>query len=661
MPYVANDDEEQQQNPNVAQGPVSPTGGGSGSVRLSPSSSVPPVGGSSGGGGTPGATPTPAAGGQFASLQNYLGANQGQAAPLAGKITPGIDKQYNDLDTANNAAIANINSQVTNAPGYTASNPNVLSAEAANPVSFANDTGNVKQFQSLLNNSYGGPASAESTSDYANQQNTINQAIATGQSQTGTEAGRENLLSQNEAKPTAGVTALNSAILSQDPDALASIQNAYQPFNNLLTNLQTGAQGVDTTIGKEQADAATSSKAANDAISQQIGALNTGVTGELTTAQQNAAAQNAKLKSDLAAGTPSAADLQSLGMSQDQWNSLSAANKAAATAQTVNSANFQGTSGTTTIDPTQFLTQQDPNAVLNSANVATAGDYAKAQAFQTLLNGLNLQTPTAVINPATAQQAGTAPTNMNNYDYQTALNTATAAKADEVASAQAYVNAIQSGADEEHAQLAAKDAAQKAAIRGGILALPGGVALSGMAGTGQGIYNSIAGDIKNPSLSHTADILNSIAGPKSIVNAGKGIVAGISGAVSTISNIFCFHPYTLVEMADGDVKMICNITIGDETKGGKVLGVTRGIGQEFYWYGTTLVTGKHAVREDGMWVRVENSRRGEKVEGITEVVCNLITDKHRIWVNGVEFADERETDGYESLDLDESLAALNKI
>lgn len=422
--------------------------------------------------GSPGGPTTPQAqtgtsgapaGGQFASLQNYLSANQGQAQPLAENLSKPIAQEYKNLDTANNAAIASIGKQVENAPGYTPSNAAVMSNEAANPVSFASNPGNVQQFQSLLKNTYSGPVSAESTADYANRQNAVNQAIATGTANTTTEAGRKNLLSQNEARPTSSVTALNSAILSQDPNALATVESAYKPFGNLLTNLQTGAQGVNQTISKEQADAAASSKAANDAIAKQISDLNAGVTGRLTAAQQAAQAQNARLRQNFQRGNLSDQDLQSIGLTRDQFNNLTAAQKAAATSQVVQSASgqTQANTGTTNVDLSNFLTQTDPNAVLNAANVATPEDYARAQAFQTLLNGMNLQTPTAIINPAASSQAGTAPKTFSQYDYQTALNTANAAKADEVAAAQAYVDALQAGADEKHAQLAAQDAGKK--------------------------------------------------------------------------------------------------------------------------------------------------------------------------------------------------------
>ncbi len=42
------------------------------------------------------------------------------------------------------------------------------------------------------------------------------------------------------------------------------------------------------------------------------------------------------------------------------------------------------------------------------------------------------------------------------------------------------------------------------------------------------------------------------------------------------------------------------------------------------------------------------------------MVCNLITEKHRIYAGGNEFADQNETDNYEMLDLNESLAELNR-
>lgn len=623
MAFVANDPTDEEKEGTPQSSAAAPTGG---AVHLAPSSGVVSGSGSaSAGSPVPSGSTTPA-GGNFASLNQYITANQGQAQPLADKITPGINQQYNDLDAGNNAAIASINNQVKSAPGYVASDPNALSAESANPVSFANDPNNVKIFQSLLQDSYGGPASAESTNDYANQQTAVNNAIATGTANTTTEAGRSNLLAQNEAAPTAGVTALNSAILTQDPNALSSVENAYAPFQNLVTNLNSGAQAADQTIASEQADAASSSAAANKAINDQINGLNSSVTGEVTAAQSAATAANAKLKSDLAAGNLTPDDLAAMGLTTDQWNSLSAADKAAATSQAVysNQNQFGANTATTNVDNTQFLTQQDPNAVLTAANEATPQQYQQAQAFQTLLNGLNLQTPTLAINPNAASAAGTAPKTLDSFNYQNAMNTANTTAADEKAAAQAYVDALQSGADEQHADLAAQTAARQGSEK-------------------------------------KAEATSLIGLPVAIASSLPGIGKPISQAVDTVVQFFCFHPDTLVEMADGTLIPISRIEVGAYTRGGLVLATSRAIGYDYYWYHGVLVTGKHAVKEDGKWIRIENSPTAMRMKGFTEVVCSLTTTRHRIWANGIEFADERETDNYENLDLKESLEELNRV
>lgn len=670
MAYVSNMDDEQKQDPNAPQqGAVAPVGG-SGAVHLSPSSAVPTVGGG-GTAGPSGATPA-SAGGSFASLDKYLGANQGQAEPLAGKLTSSIGNQYNNLSDQTNSTLSGINSQI--AANATPSNyQDTIAQESANPVSFANDPGNVKSFQSLLNASYAGPASAEGTTDFSNQQTAINNAISSGTANTTTEAGRENLLSQNEATPTSGVTALNSAILSESPTALGSVENAYKPFNNLLTTMQTGAGIADKQIATNQAQATAANTASNNTINKQINDLNTGVTGALTTAQQNAAAQNAQIKSDLAAGTPSVTDLQALGMTSAQWNALSAADKAAATSQVVqsNQGQFGANTGTTNIDLTGFLTQQDPNVAYTTANVATPDQYNQANAFQTLLNGMNLGSPVPLLNSANANQAGTAPTNLNTYDYNTAAGTTEATAAAEQAAAQAYVDALQSGADEQHAQLAAANAAKNGneiAASTSLIGLPTAALEALGVGGDVGKYatqftNTIGAPIRKAVTSPAAQtVVNGSTAPKNVVaqNAINSVGLGIPQAVTAIANIFCFHPDTQVEMANGSTKAICKITIGDDTRGGKVVATTRGLGQGFYWYFGVLVTGKHAVKEDGVWVRVENSKHGREFKYLTEVVCNLVTDKHRIWSNGIEFADEHENDNYENLNLQESLDALNQ-
>lgn len=380
MPFVSNmnEDDEKQNGPQGSQGgPVSPSGGGA--VRLAPSAGV-----QSGGGGAAGAGASPAsAGGQFASLNQYLKANQGQAEPLANKITSGIGQQYNTLSEGNASTLKGIGDQVSSNAVPT-NYQDTLTQEAANPVSFASNASNVPSFQKLLGATYSGPTSAESTDQYQKQQAAVNNAIAQGQASTQTEAGRENLLKQNEKTPTTGVTALNSAILSKSPTALGNVENAYKPFSNLVSGLSTGAQGINQNIANTQKDVTTANTAANKQISDQVNALNTGLT---TTADQATAKQNEynkNLQAEQTQGAPANAALNDLSSLMKQY--------------------FPGAQEVT--NPfSSVLSNQASNAQYTPANVATADQYAQAQAFKNLLGNLNLPAP--LISADTASQAGT--------------------------------------------------------------------------------------------------------------------------------------------------------------------------------------------------------------------------------------------------------------
>ncbi len=378
---------------------LSPSGGiapvgGSGAVHLSPSGG--PVGGASSGAGASGAAPS-GAGGSFASLDKYLGANQGQADPLAGKITSGVNQQYSTLQGQNQSTINDINSQVAQNAVPT-NYQDTLAQESANPVSFANDTGNVKSFQNLLNASYSGPTSAEGTNQFQTQQAAVNNAIAQGQNATQTEAGRKNLLTQNEAKPTTGVTALNSAILSQSPTALSSVENAYKPFSNLVSGLNTGAQGINATIGKTQGDITSANQASNKQIADQINALNSNVNNEYGALQDkytSANKQAADYASALQGGTLPTGGNVDAGLQSFLTNSVAPWMTANAPGQSL-SYNFANA-----------VPQFTGNTAPTLQQAATAEDYNKAGAFQNLLSGMNFGAATPIIDRSTANQAGT--------------------------------------------------------------------------------------------------------------------------------------------------------------------------------------------------------------------------------------------------------------
>lgn len=122
----------------------------------------------------------------------------------------------------------------------------------------------------------------------------------------------------------------------------------------------------------------------------------------------------------------------------------------------------------------------------------------------------------------------------------------------------------------------------------------------------------------------------------------------------------CFLHGTKIKMLDGSIKNIENIQVADFLeKGDVVYMVTQGLVSEIYEYGDIMVATGHAVLENGKWLRVENSKKSIKHEGIFPVY-NLANENHRIVTEcGTIFADFDETDLGSNISNKDSLEALN--
>ncbi len=186
---------------------------------------------------------------------------------------------------------------------------------------------------------------------------------------------------------------------------------------------------------------------------------------------------------------------------------------------------------------------------------------------------------------------------------------------------------------------------------------PGGAAIGGLAGGQIGqLYGGMTASHFAGQMSQQAK--NFIRKPtKTIQNAPKNVAKTVSKA---FKKAFCFTPGTMIEMEDGTMKPIESITLGENVNGGKVYSIRMSMtdpGQIYNYLGTN-VTGTHAVKESGVWTRVENSAFGIRTD-LPGPVISLVTEKHRIHSNGTEFADEFEHDNYEEITMDESLKLLN--
>lgn len=109
----------------------------------------------------------------------------------------------------------------------------------------------------------------------------------------------------------------------------------------------------------------------------------------------------------------------------------------------------------------------------------------------------------------------------------------------------------------------------------------------------------------------------------------------------------CFHPETPVRMADGTIKEIRNICVGDVISSGKVTAVMRFDAENvpLYFYKGVVVAGNHLVREFGHWKYVRDAYLSYMYldEQPEEIIC-LNTDTHQIHIEGTVFSDYEECD-----------------
>ena len=106
----------------------------------------------------------------------------------------------------------------------------------------------------------------------------------------------------------------------------------------------------------------------------------------------------------------------------------------------------------------------------------------------------------------------------------------------------------------------------------------------------------------------------------------------------------CFHPSTLVGLADGRTLPISEIKVGDVLANTATVTATMRFTprERLYTYrGVVRVTGSHLVRDsDGVWRKVEDSPNSIPYEGAVpaEIIC-LNTSNHKLYIHGCYFAD----------------------
>lgn len=324
----------------------------------------------------------------FATVQDYLGANKQQGEDLGQQFTAGLTDAANtdksSIDTAVAGATNDINTGTTN---YDAG---LVNNAVANPTSVANDPNQLNSFLKQWNASYSGPASFEASTEYTPATTAANDASQKA-AELGSAGGQQQILHDQFGVYGQGNQGLDQAIL-QNSSAYPNVQAAapaFQSINDYLTNQSTA---LDAQAQQAAANTAATQTNTQNAFANSLTGLQTDLNNRTTAAQQAAQTQLTQDQADLASADPAKiqADLQASGVdaatTKNITDYLTSLNK-----------DYQITPNI----PASYIA--NPNVDINTGDVATAQDYANAAALQKL-TGVDYS---GVLNPANVAQAGT--------------------------------------------------------------------------------------------------------------------------------------------------------------------------------------------------------------------------------------------------------------
>ncbi len=122
----------------------------------------------------------------------------------------------------------------------------------------------------------------------------------------------------------------------------------------------------------------------------------------------------------------------------------------------------------------------------------------------------------------------------------------------------------------------------------------------------------------------------------------------------------CFLAGTPVELPGNRVIKIEDLDLGMITElGGEVYLVSKSKVDHYYNYCGVSVTGSHAVLEDGVWLRIKDSKLAVPVYKEAVVYCPA-TKEHRLKIKDMVFSDLHEHDEYDHHTEERLLEMLNE-
>lgn len=582
--------------------------------------------------GTPSSmSPTPEAPGQkFGTIQDYFKGSKEQGDKLgqdfAGKLDATKQQQQSAIDQSAAGATQNIAANTIGA------DTNLINTAKSDPTKIANDEAQYEQFMNQWNASYKGPNSFEDTDQY-NDAAKATQAAKDKATQASSTGGRQQLLQDDFGVYGAGNKGLDEALI-QNSSSFGDVGTKANELNSLQDYLKGKSTDVAGKAQEAKATTEQTKQAAQSALLGEQGAVRqfqTDIDAKTSAAQAKAKADQEALATAFGKRENlSDAQLASIGLTQQQYKDLIAKEK---------------TAGYTNLQ--DYLTFQNPNAKISRESVASEADQAKDAALAKLTGSTKFLNPT--------REGG----KLVDFDKDAALQT----YLDKIGADKAERDRMRAERlAQQQAEREAADAeatAQRLQTQGVVTGTPIASAALGPVGYLPGISGPIGAKIN--------EIISKDKTASKVVgavdkNVTQPVVNVVRNIASTVRQVFCFDGETMVDMVDGSKKAIKDVKLGDRVKGGGTVLSTRqsltSNGTRYNYKGI-IVTGLHAVKEK-RWMRVKDSAHAHRIDG-AGVVYSLVTNLHRIYANGIQFADEHETDMYEHLNLDQSLAELNKV
>lgn len=581
--------------------------------------------------GTPSSmSPTPEAPGQqFGTIQDYFKGSKTQGEKLGQEFTGKLDATKQQQQSAIGQAAAGAEQNI--AANTIGADTALINKAKVDPTKVANDEAQYDAFMSQWNAAYKGPDSFEATDEYSNAAKAA-QAAKDKATQASSTGGRQQILQDEFNVYGAGNKGLDEALIQQS-GSFGDVDTKAKELNSLQDYLKTKSGEVGTKAAEAKATTAQTKQAAQDALLGEQGAVRQFKTDIDTKTTQERAKAEADQKALADAFGKRAAlsneQLKQLGLTQEQYQNL---------------INKEKTAGYTNLQ--DYLTFQNPNAQISRETVASQGDQSKDAALAKLTGGTKLLGAT--------REGGKLVDFNQDSALQTYLDKIGADEA-ERARAKAEREAQQRAEQEQHD---AEETAKRKETQGIAMGTPLATAALGPLGYLPGISGPIGQKVNEIiSKDKTASAITGAVDR----NVTQPVVSAVKSVAKSISKAFCFDGETPVEMVDGSKVVIKDIKLGDRIKGGGMVLSTR---QSLtsngtrYDYNGVIVTGFHAVKEK-KWLRVRDSAHARRIDG-GGTVYSLVTTLHRIYVNGIQFADEHETDMYEHLSINESLNELNK-